>query len=311
MKALNIDFADLRTLRLVHEHRSFSVAAQVLGVNQSAVSYTIEKLRRAFDDQLFFRQGTQVEATERCTAIAGSAASLLAEMERLATPEAFDPSEAEHSFTIACNFYERQLILPLVMRRLRAEAPNMRVKTINSISQGHLQLKRGEAELLIGPLMTEQAGFYCRNLVAERYVCIMDPENPLADAPLTLDAYLAARHAVVLYGGGWRSGYLRYLDRMGHSLNQVLTVPSPAGLNRIIEGTDMISTVPRRIGESLGSTIHMVDCPCPAPFSISLVWTERTHRSPIHSWLRDLIAREVKLAYGDATSPTPRADTVR
>lgn len=300
MKALNIDFADLRTLRLVHEHRSFSVAAQVLGVNQSAVSYTIEKLRRIFDDQLFFRQGTQVEATERCSAIAGSAQSLLAEIERLATPEAFDPSEAEHTFTIACNFYERQLILPLVMRRLRDEAPNIRVEAINSISQGHLQLKRGEAELLIGPLMTEQAGFYCRNLLAERYVCIMDPANPLANAPLTLEAYLAARHAVVLYGGGWRSGYLRYLDRMGHVLNQVLTVPSPAGLNRIIAGTDLISTVPRRIGETLGGSVQMVDCPCPAPFNISLVWTERTHRSPIHSWLRDLIAREVKQALGDA-----------
>ncbi len=297
-KALNIDFADLRTLRLVHEHLSFSAVAQILGVNQSAVSYTIEKLRRAFDDQLFFRQGARVVATERCAVIAEAAAGMLADLERLTMPEAFDPAQAEHRFTIACNFYERQLILPLIMRRLREVAPNMRVDTINSISQGHLQLKRAEAELLIGPLKPEEAGFYCRNLARERYVCVMDPGNPLAGKALSLDAYLGARHAVVLYGGGWRSGYLRELDRMGHTLDQVLSVPSPAGLNRVLAGTDLISTVPLRIAETFGDSVHIADCPCPAPFDIDLVWTERTHRSPIHVWLRDLISREVRATLG-------------
>ncbi|WP_071673706.1 LysR family transcriptional regulator [Nioella nitratireducens] len=297
-KALNIDFADLRTLRLVHEHLSFSEVAQILGVNQSAVSYTIEKLRRAFDDQLFFRQGGGVVATERCAVIATAAAGMLADLEQLAMPEAFDPAEAEHRFTIACNFYERQLILPLIMRKLRETAPNMRVDTINSISLGHLQLKRGEAELLIGPLKPEEAGFYCRNLATERYVCVMDPDNPLARKPLTLEDYLTAKHAVVLYGGGWRSGYLRALDRMGRSLDQVLSVPSPAGLNRVLAGTDLLSTVPNRIADTFGDGLHITDCPCPAPFDIDLVWTERTHRSPIHIWLRELISREVKAALG-------------
>jgi len=298
MKTLGIDFADLRTLRLVHDLRSFSEAAQELGVNQSAVSYTIEKLRRAFDDRLFYRQGTEVVATERCTAIAEAATGMLADLERLVLPAAFDPSQAEHRFTIACNFYERQLILPPVMKRLREVAPNMRVDTINSISQGHLQLKRAEAELLIGPLRPEESGFYCRNLIRERYVCVMDPSNPLAEGALSLEAYLSASHAVVLYGGGWRSGYLRELDAQGLDIRQVLSVPSPAGLGRLISGTDLVTTVPSRIAETFGPGLHVTDCPIPAPFDIDLVWTERTHRSPLHSWLRDLIAREMRAVYG-------------
>ena len=53
---LAMDFAALRTLRLLYENRSFTETAEVLGINQSAVSYTIETLRRAFSDPMFYRQ---------------------------------------------------------------------------------------------------------------------------------------------------------------------------------------------------------------------------------------------------------------
>ena len=71
---LAMDFAALRTLRLLYENRSFTETAEVLGVNQSAVSYTIEKLRRAFSDPLFFRQGGRVVPTERCGIIVATVA---------------------------------------------------------------------------------------------------------------------------------------------------------------------------------------------------------------------------------------------
>ena len=170
----------------------------------------------------------------------------------------------------------------------------MRIETIPSISQGHLQLKRSEADLLIGPLKPDTPEFFCRNLLTEHYVCVMDPENPLAAAPLTLDSYIAANHAVVLYAGGWRSGYLKALDDLGLSLNQILNVPSPAGIGGVLKGTDLMTTLPMRVARAECGGLCIRDCPCPSPFEIDLVWTTRTHRSTMHIWLRDLIAREVK-----------------
>lgn len=286
---LAMDFAALRTLRLLYENRSFTETAEVLGVNQSAVSYTIEKLRRAFSDPLFFRQGGRVVPTERCGIIVTSAMRMLDEIETLATPVSFDPGAAEQTVTIACNYYERQIILPGVVKALRERAPGIRITALNSTTQGIQLLKMSDADLLMGPLQADGHEFYSRTMLSERYVCVMDRDNPLAEQPLALEQYVSAPHATVTYGGTWRSRYLLQLDTLGQKLNTVLEVPSPAGLEKVIAGTDLIATVPGRVAETYSDAVRIVQSPCPAPFEVYLVWTTRTHKSAMHDWLRKLI----------------------
>ena len=286
---LAMDFAALRTLRLLYENRSFTETATVLGVNQSAVSYTIEKLRRAFSDPLFFRQGGKVVPTERCGVIVASVMRMLDEIETLASPETFDPAAAELTISIACNYYERQIVIPRVVRALRATAPGIRIAALNSTSEGDQRLKRSDADLLIGPLRPDGHEFYARPLLDERYVCVMDSANPLGETPLALEAYVTAPHATVTYGGTWRSRYLVQLEGLGLKLNTVVEVPSPAGLEKVIAGTDLIATVPSRVAESYGDAVRIAQSPCPAPFEIYLVWTTRTHKSAMHAWFRNLV----------------------
>ena len=301
---LAMDFAALRTLRLLYENRSFTETAAVLGVNQSAVSYTIEKLRRAFSDPLFFRQGGKVVPTERCGIIVPSVMRMLDEIETLASPVSFDPSAAELTVTIACNYYERQIILPGVIKALRVRAPGIRIAALNSTTQGAQLLKMSDADLLMGPLRPDGHEFYSRPLLGERYVCVMDKANPLGEHPLGLEPYVAAPHATVSYGGTWRSRYLVHLDSLGLKLNTVLEVPSAAGLEKVISGTDLIATVPSRIAESYGDAVKIVESPCPGPFEVYLVWTTRTHKSTMHDWLRKLILECVK-------GPLPDSEILR
>lgn len=61
-----VDIGTLRTLVLVYDLQSFSAAAKRLDVNQSTISYAIERLRGALHDPLFVRSGNGVTATERC-----------------------------------------------------------------------------------------------------------------------------------------------------------------------------------------------------------------------------------------------------
>lgn len=292
MSPYKTNFAGLRTLRLVYEHRSFSAAAEILNVNQSAVSYTIDGLRQSFGDPLFVRHGGGIQATERCTQIVESAVRLLEEFETVLKPAEFNPRVTEHTFTIACNYYERQLIMPAVVKSLDRLAPGIRLDIINSTSQGDQQLKRSEADILIGPIRPDENGFFCRKLLTDYYVCVMGGGNPLAGKPLTVERYTAAKHAVVTYGGNWKSTYLVQLESRGLKLNNVLSVPSPASLPAMIRDTNLIATVPKRVALSFGSGLEIAKCPFPAPFDIDLVWTKRTHRSPIHVWLRDLIFRD-------------------
>ena len=80
---LNLDFNALRTLRQVYRHGSFSKAADTIGVKQSTVSYTIDRLRNALDDQLFVRQGGRNVPTSRCNELIPIVESVLAHAERM------------------------------------------------------------------------------------------------------------------------------------------------------------------------------------------------------------------------------------
>ncbi|MFT6459525.1 LysR family transcriptional regulator [Pseudophaeobacter arcticus] len=285
-----LDFAALRTLRLVYAHGSFSRAAETLGVTQSTISYTMTRLREVFSDPLFVRQGAGMVPTDRCNEIVAQAGELIDRFETLTAQRQFDPAQASVEIGISCNFYERVTILPHVTRILRREAPGIKLKVISSSAQGKQQLLRSESDILIGPIRIEDSGYYRRSLLREEYTCVMDPSNPLAQDPLTIERFVKAPQVVVNYGGNFRSRFLVVMEAAGHVPNTVMEVPSPANLPDILLQTDMIATVPSRISQMFGDAVASVPCPLPAEFSIDLYWTARTHVSAPHMWFRSKIA---------------------
>jgi DNA-binding transcriptional LysR family regulator len=293
MDVHSVDFAALRVLRMVHAHGSFTRAAEALGSTQSAVSYTIDRLRRAFDDPLFVRQGTGTVPTERCLEIVAEAGQLLDQFLALAEPRAFEPAHARAEVTLSCNYYERATMVPHLIRNLRRSAPGLRLNIIASSVQGKQQLSRGESDLLVGPIRIKESGFYGRRLLEDHYVCVIDAQNPLADATLSAEIFAATPQVVVTYGGNWRSSYLVEMDAQGLAPNVAVEVPSPANLPQLIMGTDLLGTVPRRVAQAYGPGVKVLPCPFPAAFAIDLYWTARTHHAPMHRWLRGQIAQTV------------------
>ncbi|MEH2515802.1 DNA-binding transcriptional LysR family regulator [Bradyrhizobium sp. AZCC 1610] len=136
-----VDIGALRTLVLVYDLQSFSSAAERLNVNQSTISYTVERLRGAFQDPLFVRQGNGVTPTERCAALVHWARETIGEIEGLASPAEFDPAVARGAVTISCNHHERQTLIPQFSARLRAAAPHARLVLLDAAGHGNVHLK--------------------------------------------------------------------------------------------------------------------------------------------------------------------------
>jgi DNA-binding transcriptional LysR family regulator len=286
----NVDFAALRTLRLVQANGSFSRAADSLGVTQSTVSYSVSRLRDTFRDPLFVRQGAGIVPTERCSEIVTQSSELLDRFEALAAPREFDPAVASLEIAISCNFYERITLMPQVIRRLRRDAPGMKLRIIPSTVRGKEQLVRSESDILIGPIQIEEGGYYRRSLMTDDYVCVMDVNNPLAGQPMDIETYVSVPQVVVNYGGNFRSRFLVVMEAQGHYPNAVMEVPSPANLADLLQGTDLIATVPSRMARSFGGQVAVAACPFEAQIGIDLFWTARTHVSAPHVWLRSVIA---------------------
>ncbi len=293
---LSIDFAALNTLHNVSRFQSFTRAAEALGVNQSAVSYTIEKLRTVFNDPLFVREGHQQVPTVHCKEILDNTHRLLAEFLQLTEPKEFDPKIAKSQFVIACNYYERVVILPNILRALRQRAPGLEIEIINADDAGHERLLDARADLLLGPFQQSRPAFHRRKLFDEQYACVMDKSHPNAKPDLTIKEYAALDHVRIMYGGAWQSSYIAEVEAMGLALNFALRVPSPAGIQELIAGTTITATIPARLANKIGSDLHICQCPIPSPFDIYLVWTARTDKSALHKWVRDLVAQTVKNA---------------
>lgn len=289
-----IDIGTLRTLVLVYDLQSFSAAAKRLDVNQSTISYAIERLRGALRDPLFVRQGNGVSATERCDDLVRWAREMIGEIEGLASPTAFDPAAAQGSVAISCNHHERQILIPQFIARLRAKAPRARLLLLDAGGHGDVHLKQNQCDILLGPVGIVGGSIFRRHILTDHYVCVMDPANPLARGRITLAGYAKAEHVFVTHSGEWQPLYLDALKARDIALQPAVTLPSHDSLERIIAGSRLVATIPHHLARTLRGRLHVAPLPFRVPIPIDMHWSARTAKSGLHKWARGLLAEEAR-----------------
>jgi len=73
-----------------------------------------------------------------------------------------------------------------------------------------------------------------------------------------------------------------------------LTVPHYDSVGHILQGSDLITTVPERLAGRLLEPFDLAKVPHPArlpDIAINLFWHERYNKDPAIAWLRSLIIR--------------------
>jgi DNA-binding transcriptional LysR family regulator len=79
------------------------------------------------------------------------------------------------------------------------------------------------------------------------------------------------------------------LARLGRERRVTVSVTSFLVLPRILATSDLIAVVPQRLAARSASLVT-VELPLAIPgFTKTVVWHERTHRSPGHRWVRELL----------------------
>lgn len=289
-----VTFGALDTLRHVFRRRSFTAAAVALDVKQSSVSYTIAQLRTAFADPLFVRQGNVISPTERCIKIVAAVEEMLEAFEELAVPSDFDPGTTKASVTVSATYLSRLVLVPDLIRELRAEAPGITIELITGYDDAAAHLLSGRADLALSPIEVEASGVYGQRLFEDPYVCLMDCESPLAQGDMTLERYAAAPHLTINYGEKWQPPFNAALRDRGIVLQSAVSTPNPEDVRHIIPGTDLVVTMPSRIATQFSDGLARGECPIPAAAPLTLYWPARLQASPLHQWLRAKLIRLAK-----------------
>ncbi|SEG88224.1 LysR family transcriptional regulator [Marinobacterium lutimaris] len=291
MKKLEkLDINMFRTLVTIYERGSFTEAAHLIGINQSTASYTMKILRDSFEDPLFVRTGNKIEPTDRCHEIVEEVRDILTTLDRLASKKDFEPKEAQGRVVISCNYHERRALIPEAVRRIRREAPHIKIDLHEAAVDGKRQLLENTVDILLGPVAIIGDVFYRRNLFTDQYICLMDVDNYLADQPLSLEQFCNAKHIAVTHNGHWEALFYSVLRLQGINLAPDLSIPSHDNLGQMIRGSDLVATIPGRLANVLGDGLVTKPFPLEVPIAIDMYWTERTHFSGLHKWIRQILA---------------------
>src|SRR5215469_7616436 len=96
----SLDLHHLRVFDVLLRERSLTRAARVLDVTQPALSKTLARLRRYFDDPLFVRVALRMEPTSKALDLEAQVRRVLDEMRTLRVENVrFDPATSRRTFT--------------------------------------------------------------------------------------------------------------------------------------------------------------------------------------------------------------------
>ncbi len=294
MNVAGLDLNLLRVFDAVLRDRSVTAAARHLGLTQPAVSNALARLRAQFEDALFVRTSSGMDATPFARELAEPVRQALALLESaLAHGPGFDPATATRAFRFYMSDLGQIEFLPPLVERAQRAAPGVRLEAVAmEVEDIGDALAAGNLDLAVGFLPGLGPPVRRRALFRDPYVCLMRAGHPAAGERLTKKAFLEASHALVSYKGGHRV-IEEALERAGLARKIALRVPHFTVVPMVLERTDLILTLPMRVARVYERQGRFRVLPPPVPIppaDVGAHWHERFERDPGNRWLREMIS---------------------
>ena len=316
MDTLNFRSLDLNLLRVFDEvmaERSLTRAAHKLSLTQPAVSNAMRRLRDALGDELVVRSGQGVEPTPRALALWTPVREALGQLQESLAPGPFKPATAESTFVLAMADATAATLVPALVTILEREAPGVSIRVLPLTTRDPRRLLDEEAaDMAVGyfpAALTDltaraQSGgvvaFEGRRLYDGEYVCVMRQGHPLADAPLTLDAYCEARHMLVSFSGRPFGFIDEALASLGRKRKVVITVNQFFTAGRVVSGSDLLTVLPRHFVPVTGIADALVQRPLPLnvpPVHVDALWRRRGPQQAAMTWLLAALAQSARRTF--------------
>ena len=295
-KTADMNSIDLRLLSVFDEickTRSVSAAAQALDLGQPAVSVALAKLRRQFGDPLFVRTSRGMEPTPFGLSLAQPVRAALAAFELvIGHRNDFDPGASERTFRICMTDISQLVLLPKLWAKLRVVAPGIRIE-IFPLSNDTARMLEGEADLALGFMPQLDAGFYQQLLFKQSFVCLVSANHPRITDQLSLQQFAAEDHAVISSSGLAPLIIEREIAHLGLQRRIAMHIPNFLGAAFVVEHTDLLITIPKRLGDLLQArgAFRLFPVPFALPeYAVKQHWHERYHRDQGNRWLRSVIS---------------------
>jgi DNA-binding transcriptional LysR family regulator len=292
---MQLDRIDLNlfvVLDAIFSEGGITRASEKLHLTQPAVSHALNRLRRLFDDPLFVREGRALVPTPLARGLIEPVRAALRALEvSLSESSRFDPASMRRRFTIGVRDVLEARLLPPLLRRIAAEAPNVDIAAVRADRRElEAELARGTLDAAVDMLLPLSDAVRRRRVVADALVVVARADHPRAVAPLTLETYLQLDHVLT---SSRRSGQtLEDAELSRHGLQRRIRLRCQHYFSacRVVSQTDLVLTMPEsyaRIASRQWSH-QLLPFPLPTPtLDAVLYWHEQMESDPANRWLRE------------------------
>jgi DNA-binding transcriptional LysR family regulator len=305
MHLREVDANLLVTLDALLVDASVTRAAERLGRSASAISHALAKLREIFADELFVRAGQRLVPTAKALELAPTVHVILAGMESLLRPsKPFDPSHSLRDFAVAASEAGELILLQPLRRRLRPQAPSVRVDWMKWHAEENTDaLRQGRRHFVIDieGAAVQAPDIRVLKLFDDKLITLARQKHPHAKRRQTADQFAGADHIEVdsLPAIGLID---RELSAENLSCNVSSRVSSVLVGLLLALNSDALLTLPASLAAILEQQFGLVRIAqpfAPIAFPLRLMWHSSYDRDECHAWVRAEfanLAREMESA---------------
>jgi DNA-binding transcriptional LysR family regulator len=294
VKTANLDLNLLVALAALLEERHVTRAAQRVRVSQPAMSESLGRLRRHYKDDLLTRVGNHYELTPLALSLREVASSALEMVNRTFDAESgFDPATSDREFVVYASDYLVTVLGPVLTRLFGDAAPHARLR-LPAIHPSEADeptdnpLRRADGIVMPRGFL---AGLPGVDLFRDEWVVVTAQSSERIGARLTVEAMGRLPWLVM---DGVEGPAMRALRSMGQEPRVDLVVGTLLPTPFLIEETDRIAVLPRRLAERFSVVARVRVLPLPydiGPLVETLWWHPVHNTDPGHVWLRTIMQK--------------------
>ncbi|KQV93479.1 MULTISPECIES: LysR family transcriptional regulator [unclassified Streptomyces] len=297
MNLARLDLNLVVALRALLEERNVTRAGERVGLSQPAMSASLARLRRHFDDDLLARVGGHYELTALGQVLLDRTSTAYDVLERLFASQAdFDPAKETREFRLIASDYAVAVFGAELARVVHEEAPGIRLR----FSQTPPTVVDDTATLLSatdGLLMPHGiiSDFPATDLYDDHWVFLVADDHPSVEDRITAEDL--SQLPWVTYQRTYDAPAVRQLGMLGIEPRVEVSVDSFQLLPHLVAGTRRIALVQARLARLMAplAAVRVVEPPYEAiPLREALWWHPVHTHDAAHIWLRETATRAAR-----------------
>lgn len=285
-----LDIGMIRTFDALMRERSVSRAAARLFLSQPAVSASLARLRKTFNDPLFIRTGHGVSPTPKAQRLAPKIEKALFEFAALLDEDDdFAPSQSSRIFRVAGSDYPSSWVLPALGRILADCGSAIRIvwEPMGSVNVQE-GLSRGELDLALIARIQPPHDLAHVALYEDHYVYALRRDHPRAGEPVSLDSFCDIPQIFLGYGTSTLDDRIdEILAAGGRQRKARMVVSSFSQIIHQLEHSDYAAVLGQRVALTHADKLVTRSLPFDLPtYSSFLCWDKKSVHDPGIEWLK-------------------------